>query len=149
MQLVAYLRVSTDRQAEAVLGLEVQEEAIRVNTARHDHELVAVTRDEGVSGTKPAAERPGLTEALNLIKEGGAEGLEVARLDRLARTLIVQEAVLGNVWMHEGRVFSADHGEVLEDDPDNPMRTAMRQMMGVFAQLERGMITRDHRPAHL
>ena len=26
------------------------------------------------------------------------------------------------------------------DDPDDPMRTAMRQMMGVFAQLERGMI---------
>ena len=30
---------------------------------------------------------------------------------------------------------------VLRDDPDDPMRTAMRQMMGVFSQLERGMIT--------
>lgn len=32
-------------------------------------------------------------------------------------------------------------GEVLRDDPDDPTRTAMRQMMGVFSQLERGMIT--------
>jgi DNA invertase Pin-like site-specific DNA recombinase len=31
-------------------------------------------------------------------------------------------------------------GEILEDDPDDPMRTAIRQMRGVFAQLERGLI---------
>jgi DNA invertase Pin-like site-specific DNA recombinase len=28
----------------------------------------------------------------------------------------------------------------LQRDPDDPIRTAMRQMMGVFAQLERSMI---------
>jgi DNA invertase Pin-like site-specific DNA recombinase len=33
-----------------------------------------------------------------------------------------------------------DGGEILEDDPDDPMRTAVRQMRGVFAQLERGLI---------
>jgi DNA invertase Pin-like site-specific DNA recombinase len=33
-----------------------------------------------------------------------------------------------------------DGGEILEDDPDDPMRTAIRQMRGVFAQLERGLI---------
>ncbi|MFE2276646.1 hypothetical protein ACFXAE_05085 [Streptomyces sp. NPDC059454] len=32
-----------------------------------------------------------------------------------------------------------DQGEILPDDPKDPMRTAMRQMMGVFAQLDRGM----------
>jgi DNA invertase Pin-like site-specific DNA recombinase len=29
----------------------------------------------------------------------------------------------------------------MADDPDDPMRTAMRQMMGVFSQLERSMLT--------
>jgi len=29
------------------------------------------------------------------------------------------------------------YGEVLRDDPDDPMRTAMRQMVGVFAELDR------------
>lgn len=38
------------------------------------------------------------------------------------------------------RVYSVDTGEVMEDDPDDPMRTALRQMVGVFAQMERGMI---------
>jgi DNA invertase Pin-like site-specific DNA recombinase len=28
----------------------------------------------------------------------------------------------------------------MPDDPDDPMRTAMRQMMGVFAQLDRAMV---------
>ena len=38
------------------------------------------------------------------------------------------------------RVFTLDAGEVQQDDPDDPMRTALRQMMGVFPQLERGMV---------
>lgn len=33
----------------------------------------------------------------------------------------------------------ADQGEIMSDDPEDPIRTAMRQMMGVFAQLDRGM----------
>ncbi len=37
-------------------------------------------------------------------------------------------------------MFTADAGEVQREAPDDPMRTAMRQMAGVFAQLERGMI---------
>lgn len=28
----------------------------------------------------------------------------------------------------------------MQDDPDDPMRTALRQIIGVFAQMERGMI---------
>jgi DNA invertase Pin-like site-specific DNA recombinase len=52
----------------------------------------------------------------------------------------VQEATLAQVWKYEGGVFTVDAGEVERDDPSDPMRTAMRQMMGVFAQLERGMI---------
>ncbi|MCW2903593.1 MAG: hypothetical protein JWO67_5858, partial [Streptosporangiaceae bacterium] len=41
-----------------------------------------------------------------------------------------------------GRVFTADHGEHLEDDASDPMRTAMRQMRGVFHQLDRGLIVK-------
>jgi hypothetical protein len=38
-------------------------------------------------------------------------------------------------------VFSlGDGSELLEDDPDDPMHIAIRQMRGVFAQLERGLI---------
>jgi DNA invertase Pin-like site-specific DNA recombinase len=44
------------------------------------------------------------------------------------------------VWRLKASAFAVDVGEIRADDPDDPMRTAMRQMMGVFSQLERGMI---------
>jgi DNA invertase Pin-like site-specific DNA recombinase len=140
MKVVGYIRVSTEKQANDGLGLAVQEKAIRRWAKEHRHRLVRVVRDEGVSGTLPAEERPGLAEALSLIRNGKAAGLVIARLDRLARELTVQEAILAQVWRHAGSMFTSDSGEVARDDPDDPMRTAMRQMMGVFSQLERAMI---------
>jgi DNA invertase Pin-like site-specific DNA recombinase len=140
MKVVGYVRVSTERQAEVGLGLEVQEQAILSWAQERGHVLVAVLRDEGISGTREAADRPGLSAALNALEDGEADGVVVARLDRLARSLTVQEAVLATVWRAGGKVFSVDVGEVLEDDPDDPMRTFVRQVMGAAAQLERGMI---------
>ena len=63
-----------------------------------------------------------------------------ARREALSELPKIQEAALAQVWKHGGRVIACDQSEVAHDDPDDPMRTAMRQMMGVFAQLERGMI---------
>lgn len=62
------------------------------------------------------------------------------KLDRLARDLMTQEAALGLVWRHGGLACTVDQSEIRADDPADPMRTAFRQMLGVFAQLERGMI---------
>lgn len=47
---------------------------------------------------------------------------------------------MAQVWKNNGRVFTADQGEILQEDPEDPMRTAMRQMMGVFSELEHSMI---------
>lgn len=140
VKLVAYLRVSTRAQADEGFGLEVQAEAIEKWIAKHGHELVAVMRNEGVSGTREAVDHEGLSEALSAIESGAAEGLVVARLDRLARSLTVQEAVLATVWKTGGRAFSVDVDEIQRDDPDDPMRTFIRQVMGAAAQLERSMI---------
>lgn len=136
---IAYERVSTDRQAEEGFGLDVQDTQIRRWCETHGHRLIAVHRDEGISGTKDTADRPGLAKAITSL-EGSAELLVVARLDRLARALTVQEAILAQVWKRSGRVVAVDAGEIMPDDPDDPMRTAMRQMMGVFAQLDRAMV---------
>jgi hypothetical protein len=132
------LRVSTDRQLEG-FGLDVQRDAVERWAIANGHEVVAVIAEEDSYGTREAADRPGLSEALNALEDGMAEGINVARLDRLARTLIVQEG-LSKVWSLSGGVFSTDSGEVMEDDPDDPLRTALRQMIGVFGQLERSMI---------
>lgn len=142
MRLVAYLRVSTDLQAERGLGLVVQERSIRSWARANGHRVVAVHRDEGVSGSNGVEDREGLPAALELLRDRRADALAVARLDRLARALTVQEAILGRVWAFGGEVVTADAGLVLRDDPDDPMRTAMRQMAGVFAQLDRSLITK-------
>lgn len=89
-----------------------------------------------------ALDREGLSCAIDAVERGEADGIVLARLDRLARALTIQEAILAHVWRSGGRVFCGDGGEVLPDDADDPMRTAMREMAGVFAQLDRAMITK-------
>ncbi|GAA3918227.1 hypothetical protein GCM10022244_29310 [Streptomyces gulbargensis] len=92
----------------------------------------------GKTGKSTIDERDGLMEAMEWIVDRRADGVLVPHLDRLARELTVQEAVLAYTWALGGRVFTADHGEHLEGD--DPMRTAMRQMRRVFHQLDRGLI---------
>lgn len=141
MKVIAYIRVSTERQVKEGFGLEAQRDQIRRWAKEQGHRVVQWCADEGVSGANGIDTRVGLYEALAAIKARNAEALVVTSLDRLARQMTQQEGVLAQVWMSGGKVISLDDGgEVLEDDPDDPMRTAVRQMRGVFAQLERGLI---------
>lgn len=141
LRLVAYIRVSTDAQVDGY-GLEAQNLAVTSWAKSNGHRVVQVCADEGVSGTTDAFDREGLACAIDAIETGIADALVLPRLDRLARQLTVQEAVLAHLWQRAGRVFCADSGEILADDADDPMRTAMRQMAGVFAQLDRAMIVK-------
>ncbi len=143
MRLTEYRRVSTRGQARDGYGLKAQARDNRAWAAANGHRIAFVREDDGLSGTLPPAERPGLRAALDTLNgPGGSQGLLVARLDRLAREVTVQEAILAAVWATGHAVFTADGGEVLRDDPDDPMRTAMRQMSGVFAGLDRRLIVK-------
>jgi DNA invertase Pin-like site-specific DNA recombinase len=150
MRLVTYLRVSSETQLDG-FGLDVQRSAVAAWAKGHKHRIVAEHVDAGISGATDAADRAGLSAALLALQHPPqADGLLVARLDRLARALTVQEAALAVAWRAGGRVFTADAGEVLQDDPDDPMRTALRQVVGVFAELDRRMVVkrlRDGRKA--
>lgn len=149
MKLIGYIRVSGTGQVTDGYGLDVQETAIRAWAKANGHRLLRVVSDEGVSGIKDADDRPGLSECLLAIQEGEAEGLLIPRLDRLARALTVQEATLAVIWRSGGRVFSTDGDEVLQDDPDDPSRTFIRQVMGGIAQLERAMVVKRMRDGRL
>jgi DNA invertase Pin-like site-specific DNA recombinase len=149
LRLVLVRRVSTAGQAVDGYGLDAQEKDGRKwakgSTAaglpvRIVHMVTDGDSKGGKSGTSLLDERQGLMEAVQWIAEGRADGILAPNLDRLARELTVQEAVLSYVWALGGRAFTADHGEHLEDDASDPMRTAMRQMRGVFHQLDRGLI---------
>lgn len=142
MRLIGYKRVSGVGQVTDGFGLTIQDASLRGWAKSNGHKLIRIEEDEGVSGAKDAVDRPGLSAALLAVQEGEAEGLLVPKLDRLARALTVQEATLAVVWRAGGRVFAADSGEILQDDPDDPMRTALRQVVGVFAELDRRIVVK-------
>jgi DNA invertase Pin-like site-specific DNA recombinase len=145
VKLAAYIRVSSDTQVEEGNGLEVQRRAITRWAKTNGHRVVRWCSDEGISGAVDALDRAGLSCVIAAVESRDAEGIVVARLDRLARKLTVQEAALAHVWRAGGSVFTVDTGEVAQDDADDPMRTAMRMMVGVFAELERLMIAKRMR----
>lgn len=86
MRVVGYTRVSTKSQAESRLGLESQEQKIRAYCELYDLELVGMEQDAGYTGKNLA--RPGLHRALKALKGGVAEGMVVAKLDRLTRRTV-------------------------------------------------------------
>src|SRR5512132_686888 len=110
MKVVVYVRVSTGKQVEEGLGLADQEHACRAWARQHGHQVLAVFRDQGVSGTKELEHRLGLAEALDAVKDGRAGAIVVYRLDRLARDLVLQEQLLAEVWRSGELVSTAGGG---------------------------------------
>ena len=84
MKVIGYIRVSTDGQEQSGLGLEDQEAKVRAYCSLYDLELVTIHRD-AASGKN--LRRPGLQAALAAMKAGQAEGIVVAKLDRLTRSV--------------------------------------------------------------
>jgi DNA invertase Pin-like site-specific DNA recombinase len=142
VKIVGYVRVSTATQAEDGLGLDVQKAALRAWCKANGHRLTSILSDEGISGAKELEDRPGLADALDMIRSRKAQGIVVPRLDRLARDLIVQETVLAEIRRIGGEVFSTSPAEAsyLTDDPDDPSRKMIRQVLGAVSEYERSMV---------
>lgn len=133
---LGYLRVSTQEQATRGAGLEAQERAIRAWCAAHGARLLRIERDES-SGTNGLDTRAGLRRALLALTKDEADVLVVARLDRLARDLVLQETILQRVERQGKRVVSVQEGETAGDDPT---RRFIRQVLGAVAELERAIM---------
>ena len=141
-RLVAYIRVSTDKQADEGLGLEIQEHAIREWARAQKARVVHVARDEGRSGNAEVIDRPGLAEALGYLRDGRADALVVYRLDRLARDLIPQEVLRSEILRMGGELRSTSSVEDLHlrEDPTDPTGQLVRRILGAIAEYERAMI---------
>jgi len=86
MKLVAYSRVSTEEQAKDGLSLVAQRARFEAYATAFNHELVAVIEDAGISAK--SLKRPGLQRALRMLRKREVDGLLIAKLDRLSRSLI-------------------------------------------------------------
>lgn len=132
----AYLRVSTDNQAmEDSYGLPAQEEAILAYARNQGIEVVAFFVDDGHSGA--TLDRPGLQQ---MLKESSLKKFDVvlvAKMDRIARDLYYSLFIEKELLINGIEIVSVSEPVSGND----PMNTAFRQLMGVFAQLEKDMIT--------
>jgi DNA invertase Pin-like site-specific DNA recombinase len=136
-RVFGYLRVSTDEQAQHGNGLDVQEAKIREYCRTNGLRLVEIFRDEGISGSNGLDSRRGLATALARIEAGEASALVVAKLDRLARNLELQETTVRILQSTGASVLSASEPATNSDQPESVL---MRQMLGVVSQYERTLI---------
>jgi site-specific DNA recombinase len=136
--VAGYIRVSTQEQAEHGNGLAAQEEAIRTYCDQHRLHLVRIYEDGGVSGGNGIEDRVALPRMLSDLYRGDFEAIVVARLDRLARKIALQEAIVEDLRKHGGLLLSVAEPDLCSEDP---ARILMRQMLGVFAEYERNLIT--------
>ena len=134
-RVVAYLRVSTEDQAESRAGLDAQIDACRAHAERAGAELVGPFADEGVSGAAALDKRPGLIEALAQV--GAGDVLLVAKRDRLGRDPIIVAMIEAAVVRQGGRVVSVA-GEGTDDD--SPTSILLRRITDAFAEYERLLI---------
>lgn len=141
---VGYVRVSGLGQLEGH-GFERQEAAVRAFARSKGLELVRVYR-EAHTGTE--AERPAFTELLADLLANCCRVVIVESLDRLARDLMVQVALLGRLREAGITLYSATTGEdVTASIAEDPMREALVLVQGVFAQTEKKLLVRKLRKA--
>ena len=139
--VVAYVRVSTEEQADSGAGLAAQRSAIAAECARRGWDLAAMYEDAGASG-KSLAGRAGLSAALHEITSGRASTLVVAKLDRLSRSLLDFSGLMERSRREGWSLVALDLGV----DTTTPSGEMMANVLAVFAQFERRMIgqrTRD------
>ncbi len=85
MRVVGYVRVSTEEQASEGVSLAAQSEKLRAYAGLYDLDLAWIETDAGASAK--SLDRPGLRRALGCLEIGEAQGIVVAKLDRLTRSV--------------------------------------------------------------
>lgn len=143
----AYVRVSGKGQVEGD-GFRRQEAEIQSFAKAHGYEVVEVYREEGVSGTTTEADRPAFQDMVSAILRNGVRTIIVEGLDRLAREWRIQETLLIYLASKGIDLVVARTGEnVTEAVMADPMRKALVQIQGVFAELEKGLLVKKLRQA--
>jgi DNA invertase Pin-like site-specific DNA recombinase len=141
---VAYLRVSSQGQVGGH-GFARQREAIRDFAKSAGYVLVAEYAD---AWTGTDANRPAFAEMLGELLANGCRTVIVESLDRFARDLGVQLALLAKLRESGVALVSAATGEdVTAAMAGDPMREAMVLVQGVFSQVEKRRLVAKLRKA--
>lgn len=132
MECVAYMRVSTEKQAEEGNGLESQRRDIE-NYCRKNELIIADWYiDDGYTGAN--MNRPELQRLVNNCSRKRIKCVVAFKLDRLSRSMIDGLYLIERVFQPNNIIFKCVHDSV---SYDSPMEQAYTQMMAVFAQLDK------------
>lgn len=141
MRLIGYVRVSTDKQVDSGLSLDAQRKKLASYCELYGHVLVDVLEDAGASAK--SIDRPALRTAMTRLKAGEADGLLVAKLDRLTRSVSDLCALVDT--------FASERRELLSVAEQIDTSTAggrmVVNMLGVIGQWEREVIGERTRAA--
>lgn len=136
---IAYLRTSSAANVGADKDSDKrQRAAIEAFATRADLEITEEFYDQDVSGTDPIESRPGFSALLDKIEANGVRTVVVEDASRFARQLIVQEAGIIALIERGVRVLTSSGDDLTETS--DPFKIAMRQIAGVFAQLEKARL---------
>jgi len=130
--MFGYVRVSAEEQAESRNGIEAQEAVLIAEAERRGWDL-EVFRDEGKSGKFV---NEGLREVLDLLGSGQGDGLVVAKMDRLARSVIHAATITERAQKQGWSLVVID----LNLDFTTASGRLMGHMLMSFAEFERGVI---------
>lgn len=135
-KVVAYCRTSTENQRDEKT-IELQVESLAKYASKHNMEVVEWFKDDGVSGG--LEHRPALLKLMDFLEANTEiEIIIVVKLDRLARDLFIQEGLIKELTKLKRKLVSTLEPDLASNDP---FRKAFRQMLGVFAEFEKAMIT--------
>ena len=129
---IAYLRVSTDKQADHGVSLDAQRAKARAYADLFDLEIVGVEVDAGESAKSLA--RPALQRALASLKRGEADAILVVKLDRLTRS-VRDLCDLVDTYFRDGRWSLLSVGEQI--DTRSAAGRMLLSMLTVIGQWER------------
>jgi len=133
---VGYCRVSTEEQASEGVSLGAQRERLAAYCTAHDHELVAVEVDKGISGKVKPEQRAGLARALDRVLSGEADGLIVLKLDRLSRSVRDVLDLADSAQRSKWRLVSLSE----HLDTESPQGRFTLTLLAALAQLEREQV---------
>jgi DNA invertase Pin-like site-specific DNA recombinase len=143
---LAYLRTSSAANVGADKDSDRrQREAIQSYAKHAGFELIDEFYDTAVSGADPIDIRRGFRALLERIVSNGVRTVIVEDASRFARSLMVQEAGIATLAGLGVRVVTS-RGDDLTDS-DDEMRVAMRQIAGVFSQLEKTRLVKKLKAA--
>ena len=135
MDVLAYLRVSTDAQGDSGLGLDAQRAAIEQQVVRRGWNVVEWITD---TASGKSLDRAGIQEAIARLENGGPKVLVAAKLDRLSRSAIDFLSLVKRAQENGWALIMLDPSVDMTD----PMGRFTAGILAQVAELEREMISK-------